>query len=237
MSPMKKKQPRTPIRSREDIPTHFASEDEERDWWDAHELSKEVMEGMRPTWDDIGDFTPLALSAADLKETGLLLRLARRHALLFKRAMRMSAVSGAKVAAEHAAVCVLTMSAALETGLNAYVTGAVQFLPDEQKRFFGLILKSSVESQPLTQKVDVARKTLPEAFHPGNYDKVQRLIAMRNALVHGAPVYDDVHGLRQPGLSVTECSAGELLDLYHAAREFLRLLRLSPTASSQPKSS
>jgi hypothetical protein len=31
------------VRSRAEIPTHFASEDEEREWWAAHELADELL--------------------------------------------------------------------------------------------------------------------------------------------------------------------------------------------------
>jgi hypothetical protein len=31
------------VRSRAEIPTHFASEDEEREWWATHELADELL--------------------------------------------------------------------------------------------------------------------------------------------------------------------------------------------------
>jgi len=34
---------RISVRSRVEIPTHFASEDEEREWWATHELADELL--------------------------------------------------------------------------------------------------------------------------------------------------------------------------------------------------
>jgi len=50
------------IRSLDEIPSTFASEDDERDWWDIHEFSEELYEKLR----DYSDFHRLLLK--DLKD-------------------------------------------------------------------------------------------------------------------------------------------------------------------------
>jgi hypothetical protein len=46
------------IHSLDEIPTDFASEDEERDWWANHELSEELLNSMEETTEELDRLFP-----------------------------------------------------------------------------------------------------------------------------------------------------------------------------------
>jgi hypothetical protein len=59
MTNSKRKMTRKIIHSLEEIPDHFASEDEERDWWAEHEFSEELLNSLEDTTSELDIIAPL----------------------------------------------------------------------------------------------------------------------------------------------------------------------------------
>jgi hypothetical protein len=62
-----KKIKRKVIYSLEDIPDHFESEDEEREWWADHEFSEELLNSMEDTTAELDKIAPLPDGPRPLK--------------------------------------------------------------------------------------------------------------------------------------------------------------------------
>jgi hypothetical protein len=56
---MKRREKRIVIKSLDEIPAHFESEDAEREWWASHDLSLEVWESLEDTTAELDEIAPL----------------------------------------------------------------------------------------------------------------------------------------------------------------------------------
>ena len=243
------------VRSLDEIPTWFASEDAERDWWAAHELSTDVMEAMRPTWEDIVDMGPVNPSARELREVEFPLSIARRHLSLIRRSANKPLSLPGDIRLEHAAIAIVFSAAAVEAGVNLFIAAPVLFVQDEGlRRYFGVLLSRQVRRMSLTDKLAFISKIHPRISpQTGEMAEIRGLIERRNCLVHAEAVFSEDASIAgeegeegegdlaffrgRPALSTSSAPRTTDIDAaygyYKAAREFLNSLILAPPAPAE----
>jgi hypothetical protein len=257
---MSRRRGRATVRTIRDIPL-FSSEDEERDWWATHELGEELLAELRPGQADLADLMPIGLRAAEAPQVQLPLWIAKKHLAYIRRAgerpLRISTdVTRDDARLHHALVSIVFSAAAVEAGLNLYITAPALLVSDEKlRRFFGL-LSSKYARLSVPQKLSFVGETYPTLRSDPLVGKIRELFNRRNELVHAQPLYADVLDIRDDVLEELErepdrtrkVSAqdfeklpslvgggglssediGRAFEYYEAAASFLDLLRLGP---------
>jgi hypothetical protein len=238
---------RKTIRSADEIPGSFASEDDERKWWAQHELGSEVLEQLRPTWRDIKDAWPVDLSAADLREVEFPLSIARNHLSLVRR-RRKDSNKPKNSTIEHAAVCIVFSAAAVEAGINLYLVAPTLLVRGERfRRFFASVIRRDIHSMSIWYKFSLLEETAASTLGSDLVDSIKQLLERRDTLVHAASAFDKQgHQQIAPGQDSIKPSSHTRLDgpsfddidrandYYRSASAFLRELRLVPPTTDTP---
>jgi hypothetical protein len=228
------------IHSLEEIPTSFASEDDERDWWAEHELSREAWDQMMPTWQSIRHVSPLYMRATNLAEVDFALTLAQRHLALIQRLKRKPVKSYGDVRLQHAAIAIVFTAAALEAGLNLFLAAPVLLTDDEPARR-NLALAFSQKGSRLTavEKLDLAWKASPLSSSGKDLFPALKAVFARRDSFHGTLTVAQLSGDRDKDYNARTALIPQPADIdsamtfYDAARAFLDDLRLAPPGAKE----
>jgi hypothetical protein len=196
-------------------------------------------------------------------EVKSLLAIAKRHLGYIERSrskrMSFSSVGPLPLKLEHAIVASIFSAAAIETGLNTYITLPILFIKDENiRRFFGSLVTKKLRL-PVPQKLDFVCGFCPQIKRDKKLlKKVRALFEYRNAILHSPPEYIESLGLpdveelpseiseedliRYPSLTFRGTSSVELeeaFEHYKTALDFLSKLpaevRLAEESISQTR--
>ncbi len=182
--------------SLDEIP-EFSSEDEERDWWATHTFSSDLYRQLQVDWTDLEALLPLGLKAREASQVQLPLVIAKRHLAYIKRGRGKPLTLSSDVRRDdprlhHAIVSIVFSAAAVEAGLNLYLTAPVLLLADEgERRFFGL-LASKYARLNVPQKLAFVQETCL-ALEESLTRKIRELFNRRNELVHALPRYSEAY--------------------------------------------
>ena len=195
-------------------------------------------------------------SSASVKR---LLDIAKRHLDYIKRSRSKKITVPGDIKLDHAIVASVLSAAAIETGLNTYITLPILFIKDENIRiFFGSLVTKKLRL-PIPQKLDFICEFCPQIKGDKKLlKKVRALFEYRNAILHSPPEYIESLGLPEveelpseiseedlityPSLTFKGTSSVELeeaFEHYKTALDFLRKLpaevRLAEESISQTR--
>ncbi len=203
---------RITVHSESELPS-FASEDEEREWWETHDLGEEF----QPGYEDLESLLAMGLRASEAPQVAFPLTLALRSLRTMRRpARRRGFLHDRRI--QDAAAAVTFAADALEAGLNLY------FLTE---RGPSLDAKATAHFAP---KVG-PRKMLTSVLQRQKERPAQSLIDRLWALLERRDVL--VHGLASTNEQVRKGSPQDwdidkAPDFVEAAETFLDQLWLSP---------
>ena len=128
-------------------------------------------------------------------EVERLLGIAHRHLSYIKRS-RSKGITIPGLKSDHAMVASISSAAAVEAGLNLFISIPILFIKDENiRRFLGvLVTKYSRLSVP--QKIQFACEFCPQIKKDtALLRRVRALFAYRNSVIHSSPEYIEPLGL------------------------------------------
>jgi hypothetical protein len=223
------------VHSLDEIPSAFASEDDERDWWAEHELSGEVWDQLKPTWRDIRETRPLYMRASNLTEVEFPLSVAKRHLSLIRRRAGKTLKMHGDIRLEHASIAIMFSAAAVEAGLNLFLSAPVLLSEDDAARpSYAKSVARQISTWSATQKLDSAFKAKAGASSSAEaYDILSSLFERRNLLAHAGLSQAQLTGNyvasdEAPSLGPKASDIDDAARYYHAARSFLDQLLLAP---------
>jgi len=124
-----------------------------------------------------------------------LLGIARRHLDYIKRSRSKKNASW-EAKCDHALVASVFSAAAIEAGLNLFISTPILFIKNEEiRRFFGILI-TKYSRIPVQQKIKFACEFCPELKNNEKLlVRVKKLFEYRNSVLHPSPSYAEPLGL------------------------------------------
>jgi len=124
-----------------------------------------------------------------------LLGIARKHLDYIKRSRSKKNASW-EAKCNHALVASVFSAAAIEAGLNLFISAPILFIKNEEiRRFFGILITKYLRI-PVQQKIKFAREFCPELKNDEKLlVRVKKLFEYRNSVLHPSPSYAESLGL------------------------------------------
>jgi hypothetical protein len=208
---MKKASPpieRIIVHSDSEIPL-FSSEDEEREWWETHDLGEEFL----PRYEHLDSLLFMGSRASEAPQVEFPLALARRSLRTMRRpARRRGYLYDRKV--QDAVSAITFAAAALEAGLNLYYATAPQQAKTSKRKMAGT---------SVAKMLDHLLSTEEERPSPALVARLRQLLRRRDIAVQGLAPVDDSAPSGTPG----DWDIENAPVLVEAAESFLDQLWLS----------
>ena len=140
---------------------------------------------------------PFSIVSQD--EVSRLLRIAQRHLAYITRS-RTQRITVPGLKPDHAIVASIFSAAAVEAGLNLFISIPVLFIKDENVRSFLGVLVTKYSRLSVPQKIEFACEFCPQIRKDkALLKRVRALFAYRNSVLHSSPEYIEPLGLPDIG--------------------------------------